>query len=149
VLCCAVRSSGCFGCVDSAVYVLTPLLFPHPPSFLPLLLLLLLLLDRGSHVHGFIGITRSKNRELFDQIQKTCPEGVREFRNGYVANTRHATLTFQFPDLMLSEEERSLDEFGPEACRIMDSLLSKEVFFEVLWSPRWGRFVAHNVVVIS
>ncbi len=100
-------------------------------------------------MHGFIGITRSKNRELFDQIQKTCPEGVREFRNGYVANTRHATLTFQFPDLMLSEEERSHDEFGPEACRIMDSLLSKEVFFEVLWSPRWGRFVAHNVVVIS
>ena len=100
-------------------------------------------------MHGFIGVTRSKNRELFDQIQKTCPEGVREFRNGYVANTRHATLTFQYPDLMLSEEERKHDPSGTDASRIMESLLSKEVLFEVLWSPRWGRFVAHNVQVIQ
>ena len=96
-------------------------------------------------MHGFIGITRNKNKELFDQIQKTCPDGVREFRNGTPPNARHATLTFQFPDLMLNDEDRKLDEMSPEASRIMDSLLSKEVMFSVLWSPRWGRFVAHNV----
>ena len=95
-------------------------------------------------MHGFIGITRKLNRELFDQIQKTCPDGMREFRN-----TRYATLTFQFPDIMLPAEVRKLDEFGPEVQAIMDSLKEKEVSFECLWSPRWGRFVAHNVLCLD
>ena len=82
-------------------------------------------------------------------LQESCPEGVREFRNGYAPNTRHATLTFQFPDLVLTEEEKKHDEFGPQAAKIMDDLLCKEVYFEVLWSPRWGRFVAHNVYLVA
>jgi hypothetical protein len=50
---------------------------------------------------------------------------------------------------MLPAEVRKLDEFGPEVQAIMDSLKEKEVSFECLWSPRWGRFVAHNVLCLD
>ena len=71
-------------------------------------------------------------------------EGVREFKS---VSGRFATLTFQYPDLDLSAAEAAHHMDSPQAGAVMDRMVGRDVFFEVLYSPRWAKFVAHRITL--
>lgn len=69
---------------------------------------------------------------------------MREFKS---VSGRFATLTFQYPDLDLSAAEAAHHMDSPQAGAVMDRMVGRDVFFEVLYSPRWAKFVAHRITL--
>jgi hypothetical protein len=72
---------------------------------------------------------------------------VREFTKGQ--GLKHATLTFQFPDILIEEDMAQFEESSEAADDMMNSMANKEVYFDVLFSARWHRFVAFRVILAS
>ena len=62
---------------------------------------------------------------------------------------KFATLTFQYPDLNLPAHEKAYHITSREAAAVMDELVGKEVYFDVLYSNKWAKFVAANVSLVE
>jgi hypothetical protein len=62
---------------------------------------------------------------------------------------KFATLTFQYPDLNLPAREKAYHITSKEAAAVMEDLVGKEVYFDVLFSAKWAKFVAANVSLVE
>ena len=69
-------------------------LTPPPPAHTP-----------RTHIyttaHCFVGVTKKKCKDLFERVERECPDCIREFKS---QPGRYATLTFQYEDLQLGPD---------------------------------------------
>ncbi len=72
-------------------------------------------------------------------------DGIREFKS---AKGTFATLTFQYPDINLPDHEKAYHVTSKEAADVMTEMVGKEVYFDVIFSAKWAKYIATDVTLV-
>jgi hypothetical protein len=92
---------------------------------------------REDKPHGFICVTKKREPELWSRVQREAPDTMRKLDGKDVA-----TIVFQAADAV---EGEALKPLGEAALLLLPSWKDAEVSFEVEYSARFKRYVAHRV----
>lgn len=92
---------------------------------------------REDKPHGFICVTKKREPELWSRVQREAPDTMRKLDGKDVA-----TIVFQAADAV---EGEALKPLGEVALQLLPSWKDAEVSFEVEYSARFKRYVAHRV----
>ena len=118
-------------------------------------------------------MTLKGNKDLYERIEKEFPcvlksapppfplppprtltshahlpphsDGIREFKS---AKGTFATLTFQYPDINLPDHEKAYHVTSKEAADVMTEMVGKEVYFDVIFSAKWAKYIATDVTLV-
>jgi len=94
---------------------------------------------REDKPHGFICVTKKREPELWSRVQREAPDTMRKLDGKDVA-----TIVFQAADAV---EGDALKPLGDAALQLLPTWKDAEVSFEVEYSARFKRYVAHRVKI--